>query len=241
MNFIINNLNGTKVYITADHGFVYQDKPPAPIDKSVLNKSDKDLVETHKRFVLGSELDKSTNVYWGNTKVTANTESPLEFLLPKGTNRFNFIGGAKYYHGGALLQEIVVPLLTATQMKGKNIEKSEINQVGVSLIGTRKKIVTNITRFEFIQTDAVSERFKPRTLKVSVRDGSDLISDEKMLTFNSESSSIDDRKKSVNLTLKTGQQFDNKKEYYLVLHDAADEMEYDRHSLLIDIAFASDF
>jgi len=113
--------------------------------------------------------------------------------------------------------------------------------VGVSLIGTRKKIVTNITRFEFIQTDAVSERYKPRTLKVSIRDVNDLISDEKLLTFDSGSSSIDERKKFVSLTLKTGQQFDNKKEYFLILRDADDETEYERHSLLIDIAFASDF
>ena len=241
VNFIINNLNGTRVCITADHGFVYQDKPPAPIDKSVLNKSDKDLVKTHKRFVLGTDLDISANVYQGDTKVTANTASSLEFLLPKGTNRFNFIGGAKYYHGGALLQEILVPLLSVTQMKGKHLEKSEISQVGVSLVGTRKKIVTNITRFEFIQTDAVSERYKPRPLKVSIRDGNDLISDEKMLTFDSTSSSIDARKKSVTLTLKAGQQFDNKKEYHLVLRNAGDETEYERHSLFLDIAFASDF
>jgi len=241
INYVINNLNGTKVFITADHGFIYQDKPPAPIDKSALDIPNKDFTKKHKRFVLGYDLEGSSNAFCGNTKVAANTETDMKFLIPKGTNRFNFLGGAKYYHGGALLQEIVIPLLTVTQMKGKHLAKSEINQVGVSLIGARKKIVTNISRFEFIQTDAVSERYKPRALKVSIRDGNELISDEKMLTFDSESSSIDDRKKSVSLTLKTGQTFDNKKEYYLVLRNSEDETEFDRISLLIDIAFASDF
>ncbi|HUT43265.1 MAG TPA: hypothetical protein VMW95_02920, partial [Desulfobacterales bacterium] len=168
-------------------------------------------------------------------------DTDMEFLIPRGTNRFNFVGGAKFYHGGALLQEIVVPLLTVTQMKGKHLDKSEINQVGISLIGTYKKIVTNIARFEFIQTDAVSERYKAKTLKISIRDGNDLISDEKLLTFDSASSSIDNRKKSVSLTLITGQQFDNKKEYHLVLRNADDDTEHDRLSLIIDIAFASDF
>ncbi|MDM8539426.1 BREX-1 system phosphatase PglZ type A, partial [Desulfobacterales bacterium HSG17] len=32
INYVINNLNGTKVLITADHGFIYQDKPPTPLD-----------------------------------------------------------------------------------------------------------------------------------------------------------------------------------------------------------------
>ncbi|KPA18532.1 hypothetical protein MHK_001235 [Candidatus Magnetomorum sp. HK-1] len=241
INFIINNLNGTKVFITADHGFIYQDKPPAPIDKSTLDVNPKEELKKHKRFVLAHNLDKSDNAFWGSTKDTAHTDTDAKFLIPKGTNRFNFVGGAKFYHGGALLQEIVIPVLTVTQMKGKHLEKSEINQVGVSLIGTYKKIVTNISRVEFIQTDAVSERYKPRSLKISIRDGNELISDEKMLTFDSKSSSIDGRKKTTNLTLKTGQIFDNKKEYYLVLRNVDDDTEYDRLTLMIDIAFASDF
>ncbi len=241
INFIINNLNGTRVFITADHGFIYQDKPPAPIDKSALDIAAKAVIKKHKRFVLGHDLDKSANAFWGSTKDTAHTATDTKFLIPKGTNRFDFVGGAKFYHGGALLQEIVIPVLTVTQMKGKHLGKSEINQVGVSLIGTCKKIVTNISRFEFIQADAVSERYKPRTLKISIRDGNRLISDEKMLTFDSASTSIDDRKKTAGLTLKTGQTFDNKKEYYLVLRNADDDTEYDRLTLMIDIAFASDF
>jgi len=241
VNFIINSLNGTKVFITADHGFIYQVKPPAPIDKSILNIADKKELKKHKRFVLGPDLEKSDNAFWGSTKDTAHTDTDVKFLIPRGTNRFNFVGGAKFYHGGALLQEIAIPVLTVTQMKGKHLGKSEINQVGVSLIGTYKKIVTNISRFEFIQTDAVSERYKSRALKISIRDGNELISDEKMLTFDSSSSSIDDRKKMVGLTLKSGQTFDNKKEYYLVLRNADDDTEYDRLSLMIDIAFANDF
>jgi predicted ATP-dependent Lon-type protease len=58
-----------------------------------------------------------------------------------------------------------------------------IKKVGVSLIGNYKKVVMNISRFEFIQTDAVSKRYKPRSLKISIRDGNERISDEKMLTF----------------------------------------------------------
>ena len=244
VNFIINNLNGTKVLITADHGFIYHDTPPTAIDKSVLDSSDtshSDILKTHKRFVMGHNLNNAENTHLGNTRVTANTETDMEFLMPKGTNRLNFIGGAKYYHGGAMLQEVVIPLLTVSEMKGKHLEKSEIKQVGISLIGSYKKIVTNIPHFQFIQTDAVSERFKPRTLKVSIRDGNALMSDEKMITFDSASSSIDERKKSVSLTLKTGQKFDNKKEYHLVLRHAEDDTEYDRIPIMIDIAFASDF
>lgn len=164
----------------------------------------------------------------------------MDFWLPRGTNRFNFVGGAKFFHGGAMLQEITIPVITVSEMKGIHLEKSKVGTVGVSLLGSSKKIVTNMPRFEFIQTDKVSQRMKPRTLKVSLRDGNDIISKEETITFDSGSSSMDERKKSVMLPLKSGP-FDNKKTYALVLRNGDDDTEYDRVPIMIDIAFANDF
>lgn len=239
VRFIINCLNGTRIIITADHGFIYQEKTPEPIDKSKLETNQKDAVKTHKRFMLGRNLGKSDKAFSGNTRITAKTDTEMEFLLPKGTNRFNFVGGARYFHGGAMLQEIVIPVITAYEMKGKHLEKSEVRQVGVSLLGSYKKLVTNRPIYKFIQTDAVSDRMKPIMLKVSLRDGNKLISNEETVTFASTSSSMYERQKSVKLALKTGS-YDNKKEYYLVLRNI-DDTEYDRIPTIIDIAFANDF
>lgn len=240
VGFIINSLNGTHVMITADHGFIYQDKKPDNLDKSMLEIESQGIVKKHKRFLMGKDLGTSDKVFSGNTRQTAHTDTDMTFWLPKGTNRFNFVGGAKFFHGGAMLQEIVIPLVTVSEMKGIHKEKSQISKVGVSMLGSMKKIVTNIPRFEFIQTDAVSNRMKPRMLKISLRDGNELISSEETITFDSSSSSMDDRKKSVKLPLKSVP-FDNKKEYALVLRNAEDETEYERLPLMIDIAFANDF
>ena len=237
---IINNLNGTQVIITADHGFIYQEKDLAQLDKSIVEIEPKSVVKKHKRFILGKDFGKSDKVFAGSTKQTSNTEEDMKFWLPKGTNRFNFVGGAKFFHGGAMLQEIVIPIVTVSEMKGIHKEKSQIGIVGVSLLGSVKKIVTNIPRFEFIQTDAVSQRMKSRTLKISLRDGNEIISSEETITFDSSSSSMDERKKVVRLPLKSGK-FDNKKEYSLVLRNAEDETEYERLPIIIDIAFANDF
>ena len=247
VGFIINSLNGTRIMITSDHGFIYQEKDPDQLDKSTLDMPSNNAVKKHKRFILGTELnngdnrsDKPDNVFSGNTRQTSNTETDMHFWLPKGTNRFHFVGGAKFFHGGAMLQEIVIPVVTVSEMKGIHREKSKIKSVGVSILGSTRKIVTNIPRFEFIQTDAVSGRMKQRTLKISLRDGNDLISNEETITFDSSSFSMEDRKKSVKLPLKSGQ-FDNKKEHALVLRNAEDETEYDRFPIRIDIAFANDF
>jgi len=239
VSFIINSLNGTRVIITADHGFIYQEKAPEAIDKSSLDINSENTIKTHKRFILGKNLGEPHNTVSGNTKITSNTDTEMEFLLPKGTNRYNFVGGARFFHGGAMLQEIVIPVITVTEMKGKHTEKSEIRQVGVSLLGSYKKLVTNRPIYKLIQTDPVSERMKPITLKVSLRDKNDLISNEETVTFDSSSTSMDERQKSVKLTLQSGS-YDNKKEYFLVMRNT-DDTEYDRIPIIIDIAFANDF
>ncbi len=240
IRYAINNLNAGQVLVTADHGFIYQDKAPDHLDKSVLDVKPKQAIKSKKRFVLGRKLGDSAKVWHGNTRVTADTEDDMEFWLPRGTNRFHFAGGSRFIHGGAMLQEIVVPLITVTEQKGMAKTRSEVRKVGISLIGSHRKVVTNLHRFEFIQTDAVSDRMKPLVLRVSLRDGNELISNEEVVTFDSSSASMDERKKSVKLILK-GMQFDSKKEYYLVLRDQQDDIEHERIPIHIDLAFVKDF
>jgi hypothetical protein len=65
-------------------------------------------------------------------------------------------------------------------------------------------VVTNKQRFEFIQNEPVSERVLARSVLVSLRDGEALISDELSVTFDSTSGLMDERKRSVMLTVKSG-------------------------------------
>jgi len=101
-----------------------------------------------------------------------------------------------------------------------------------------------VQRFEFIQTEAVSERTLPRTLQISLRDEKgDLISNEQTITFDSSSNSMDDRRKMVQLTLRSGN-YDKTKNYYLNALDNEPTFvikEYLRLPITIDIAFSSDF
>lgn len=240
VRFIINSLNGTQVIITADHGFIYQEKAPDALDKSALDAKPIGAVKAKKRYIIGKSLGKSDKAWHGYLKITARTEGEMEFWIPKGTNRFHFAGGARFFHGGAMLQEIVVPVIIVREMKGKYLEKSEVRNVGVSLLGSAKKIVSNITYFEFIQTDAVSERVQPRVLLIAMRDGNNIISNEETVTFDSNSSNIDDRKKKVRLMLKAGK-YDKKKDYALVLQDPETKIEHERIPIQIDLAISAEF
>ena len=84
VSFIINSLNGTRVIITADHGFIYQEKAPSPIDKSKIDKNKlesnhKEPVKTHKRFLMGKNLGTSDQAFSGKTSVTAHTETECAY------------------------------------------------------------------------------------------------------------------------------------------------------------------
>ena len=238
--FIINSLNGSLVLVTADHGFIYQDSAPSHIDKSGLESKPAGTLKAKKRYLLGTDLEDNSKVWHGETRKTASTAGAMEFWVPKGANRFHFAGGARFVHGGAMLQEIAVPVMTIKQLRGEAADKHAVRKVDVSLLGSSRKVVTNVQRFDFIQTDALSERVQPRTLFISLRDGDELISDEATLTFDSQSSSMEERKKTAKLILKAGQ-YDKKKEYHLVLRDAETKIEYDRIPVAIDLAFMNEF
>jgi len=240
VSFIINSLNGSQVIITSDHGFIYQETHPEKTDRCELDVRPAGLLKGKKRYLLGNNLGEAQNIWHGNTCVTAGTTTEMEFWVPKGANRFHFAGGARYIHGGAMLQEVVVPVITVKELHGQAAERAAVRKVEVSLLGSIRKIVNNVQRFEFIQTEAVGERVLQRTLNVSLRDGDELISNEVSLTFDSQSASMDERKKAAKIMIKAGQ-YDKKKEYALVLRDAETKIEYLRVPLTIDLAFSNDF
>ncbi len=240
VSHIINNLNGNHVVITADHGFLYQQSMPEATDKSGLDTKPTGTLKAKKRYLLGTNLGESPKVFHGKTAVTAGADGDMEFWIPKGANKFHFVGGSRFIHGGAMLQEIVVPVITVKELHGEKAKKAVADKVGVSLLGGHKKVVTPVHRFEFIQNEAVTDRMKPRILTVAVYDGENIISNEETLTFDSQSDSMEERKKEAKLTLLSGK-YSGKKDYHLVLRNADTQTEYERFPIIIDIAISNDF
>lgn len=239
LGFIINGLNGSTVLLTADHGFMYQESALDVADKSALEEKPSGTLIAKKRYLIGTDLGETTKAWSGNTAISAGTtpDGSLDYWVPKGASRFHFAGGARFVHGSAMPQEVVVPLVTVRESEA---EGSKTRSVSISLLGSTNKVVTNTQRFEFIQTDAVSERVLARTVVVSLRDGEKLISDQQTLTFDSNSQLLDERKRSVFLTILSGN-YESHKRYDLVMRDAVTKVEVLRQPVQIDLAFGNDF
>ena len=137
-------------------------------------------------------------------------------------------------------QEVVVPVVTVTQLRGKRAEVAKVEQVSVQVLGYKHKITTPKYRFELLQLEAVSDRRKPTTLRVAIYEGANPVSSIETVTFESQSDNHEERKKSVKLELLSGT-FDKKTPYFLVLRDAATEKDLQRVPVMIDRSFDDDF
>ena len=143
-------------------------------------------------------------------------------------------------HGGAMPQEVIVPLIRVRQLKGKTADKTKTSTVGVSVLGSNFKVTTNRHRFKLIQTKAVGERVKPVTLKVAIYEGEQPVTNVETLTFDSASSDMNEWQKIVNLTLES-REYDKQTIYQLVLRDAETGVDEARFDVTIDLAFTNDF
>lgn len=242
VNYIFNSLNGSQIFITADHGFLFQENAPEAVDRSLLEVKSIDVLKRKKRYVINPQIAAQENAWHGKIKNTAGIAGEMEFMIPKGANRFHFAGGSRFVHGGAMPQEVCVPVITIKKLRGKVAEKIQISRVSVALLGNLTRIVNNVQRFEFIQTEAVSERTLPRTLRISLRDDKgEIISNEQSVTFESVSNSMDERRKSVQLTLRAGN-YDRTRSYELTAIDDYEVVKkYLSYPITIDLAFSSDF
>ncbi|MEP7219352.1 MAG: BREX-1 system phosphatase PglZ type A, partial [Bacteroidota bacterium] len=241
VNYIINNLNGNHILVTADHGFLFTESSPGEIDKSKLADKPSGTVVAKKRYLIGLELPDNDMVWHGQISRTAGIEGDMEFWVPKGINRFHFTSGSRFIHGGAMPQEIVVPVITVKQVKEKEaMSRTKPKQTRVQVLGMNHRITTARYRFELIQTDPVGERIKPVTLKAAVYDGDEPVTDIVAVTFDSDSGNMDERRRSVTLTLREGE-YDKKRRYRLSLRDAETGIEQQHVDVIIDRAFTDDF
>ena len=137
-------------------------------------------------------------------------------------------------------QEVVVPLVTVTHLRGKRKEGSRSEKVSVQVLGSNHKITTPRYRFEVIQTEAVGERRKPITLRAAVYEGAEAVTSVETVTFDSPSDSIEERKKTIRFELRKGT-YDKATPYRLVLRDVESEAEVQSVPVVIDRSFDDDF
>lgn len=168
-----------KIFITADHGFLYQDSSIA--EHGFLSTVPEGEVTEfiNRRFVIGNGLQESEGLKLF-TSSQLGYECDYEIQIPASTLRLRRRGsGLRFVHGGASLQEIVVPLLELTKSSQKVSAQVDV----VLSPGVSKRITTGLVALSFTQKDPVSETLLGRDLRVAIFSGDQRISTTENVTF----------------------------------------------------------
>lgn len=238
---IVNSLNGTKIFVTADHGFLFREAAPTAVDKNAIENKPTGTVLAKKRYLIGTDLGTHPGAYAAPMSRTSNVKDGTEFWVPKGTARFHFMGGTRFLHGGAMPQEICVPLIQINYKKKGDAEATRKRIVPISLLGTNNRITSMRHRFRLCQTEQVTDRVRPLKATVGIYSGGILVSDVKTVSFESTAPTLGEEwQHEIWLTL-SGRMFDKKTRYELIVRNAADETEVLNQHVVIDLSFASDF
>lgn len=237
----LTSANATNLLITSDHGFIYQDGvEESDFAADGANKVEADYRD--RRFLLASKLD----THHGLKHYSADQLGLLgetEVLIPKSINRLRLQGsGFRYVHGGATLQEVVVPVLRIN--KGRS---SDVHYVDVNIVkGSTSTISTGQLSVLLYQKDAVSEKLQERTLRVAIfaADG-ELLSDQQEFKFDFASDNPREREQKVQLVLSRAADSRNHQQVFLRLEEkisgTSKYQEYASETYTLKRSFTSDF
>ena len=220
---LLSSLGVVNIYITSDHGFLYEKKEVEEYNKLELKNTKYKSIG--KRYAIyGKEVEEKGCV-------TLKLDS-LYGVFPEKNQRIKASGsGLQFVHGGASPQEMIIPLIN--YKSGANSKK--ISKVQVRIRESVAKITSNLTKFSIYQIEAVSikDKFIERDVSVALYDGDVRVSDEKKLKLNSiEENTIHDFR----LTLSGEHKKVTLKVIDIESGDILDSKEYD-----VSIGIASDF
>ena len=207
--------NVTEVYVTSDHGFLFNDIEFADKDK---HKIEEETMERSSRYYL-THSDKEVNgiAKFPLNEVSGMTNGDSVFVaVPQGTNRLAApSGGYMFTHGGASMQEIIIPVITSRQ------ERTDTKQpVGVMVLDRKLSMQASRLRFKLLQTEAVSMEMKERIVRVAVYYNDEPVTPIKDIVLDKTDPSLDNRKIQVDLTLNRNV---DAKVLQLKVFDATDE------------------
>lgn len=240
VKMIRDDLSGTNIYITADHGFLYQRDALEESDK--IEKESMDAIEVKRRYMLSKEKrDVSGQLAIDLSSVVRN-EQQLTVYVPNATIRYKMQGtGVNFVHGGASLQEVVVPLLSFKNKRAGQKGSKAIQKVDIKLTNTARKITNSIFNLEFFQTEKVEDKIITRTVFIYMADGEgNMLSNEETIIGDRSFDNPAERTFKLRFILKSIS-YERNKTYYLLIKDAETGVILEKVPFSINLGIVSDF
>ncbi|WP_299733362.1 BREX-1 system phosphatase PglZ type A [uncultured Endozoicomonas sp.] len=238
----LTNANVYNILITADHGFIYQDRA---LDDSEFSSSVPEgdtILYRDRRFILGKGLKPAAGLSHYSSE-SLGLGGDMEIQIPKSINRLRLSGsGSRFVHGGSTLQEVVVPVIKINKKR-----KSDISSVGVQIHPAVSKMITSgQLTVRLYQQDPVTDKVQSRNLRVGIYTlAGELISDSHDLQFDMTSENPRDRELQIQLVLSHEADKANNQEVVLRLDEkhasTTHYQEYQAVRFQLRRSFTSDF
>ncbi len=194
----ITSANANNVIITADHGFLYQNSVLDESDFVGIPISTEQAILTDRRFLLGKDLPEHPSMLSFSLS-ELHIDGDLTLQLPHGINRMRVKGsGSRYVHGGASLQEVVLPIVRVRKKR-----EGEVQSVHVTVkSGSNNRITSGQLGVRFYQDRPVSDKVRGLRIKAAIYTKAGVqISNTVELNFASESMEARERETSAQFIL----------------------------------------
>ena len=113
----LTNANASNLLVTSDHGFIYQNRAIGESDFSGVDAEGDQILFRDRRFVLGKGLAEASSLHRFSPE-QLGLAGEVEVQIPRSINRLRLKGsGSRFVHGGASLQEVVIPVLKVNKKR----------------------------------------------------------------------------------------------------------------------------
>ena len=239
LRIIVNDMQGTDIFITSDHGFLYTYRPLTEGDKISKNTFTGKVYEVGRRYALTEP--SATGEYLLPVQLDGEISGiPVKGYTPQDSTRIKISGGGEnYVHGGVSLQELCVPVIVFKNLRTSSKKYVEVSNAELKLLSESRKVSNLLFSLDFFQRQPVGDKVQPCAYTIYMTDDEGVpVSDRQTVIADRTNLNASERVFRVRFNLKAGA-YDSKKIYRLVIAndtDVPEEVEFH-----IDIAFADDF
>ena len=220
----------THIIITADHGFIYQEKPIEDKDKIDLQGQNYEG-NAHLRYLITPSQISVMGVKNTTMGVSLNNDDPTNVYYPVSPNEFVARSGSKnYVHGGSSIQEMLIPVLDIKATSRRSIAQP----AEIKLAATTFRINNLKMNLLFNQTAPISDTVLPAEYHAYFTDeDGNLISNNIIIQANRTGSAAD-RTIAITITMQDTQ-YSLDKKYYLVIEREGSAEEPKRFEYSMDL------
>lgn len=244
VRIIVNEFTGTSILLTADHGFLYTMKPLTEDSKAESGLQKDQVIEQARRYVITTPDAEPDHLLPVNFMKGA---APYKAFAPREQIRLKIKGsGLNFVHGGASLQEMVVPVIDFRHVRSdsaaykKHAEQYAMKPASVRLLSSGHKVSNMSFSLNFYQVEAVGTGFIPANFDVYFTDAyGNVVSDIQKIIADKVNQENTERTFRCTFNLKAGD-YSRNAEYFLVIHNTDNGEIVQKVSFQIDTAFQKD-